>query len=154
MSKKQASVRFEVWRDPYGENMEDVEWPGFNKSAKADSEPDRPFKDSYEEAEHNASTEVVPTKPIPFVATNMGIIPLTEYSRPSKVFNFWVGHTNFNISKNICKIIEETEGVEIFNVFTRYRFRIGIGKLWNSGDVMRNVKQNVIKHIRTLNAKK
>ena len=77
------------------------------------------------------------------ISSPMGIIPYNEYSAPSKIFNFWVGHANFDITEKIAKIIEQSRGVEILDVFTRYRFRIAIGKGFQDRDVM-NVINNSI----------
>lgn len=79
------------------------------------------------------------TKKIPVVSTQMGIVPLGEWLEPGEVFNFWVGHANFNITADIVSQIEVVEGVEILDVFTRYRFRIGIGSMFKDGTVMRKV---------------
>ena len=79
----------------------------------------------------------------------MGLIPYNEYTASSKIFNFWIGHTNFNLSKKIANIIEKTDGVETLDVFTRYRFRIGIGKVFEDRDVMKNIENNVKQHEQT-----
>lgn len=71
----------------------------------------------------------------------MGIIPLTEYSIPSKVFNFWMIHTNFDISKKIKDQIQAVPGVETLNVYTRYRARIGIGKAFDPGEVKLEIEK-------------
>ena len=77
------------------------------------------------------------------VATPMGIIPINESTTSGKVFNFWVGHTNFNISKPIAEVIENAEGVETLDIFTRYRFRISVGKAFDDSTVMRNINTKV-----------
>lgn len=81
------------------------------------------------------------------IITPMGIIPMDEYSASSKIFNFWVGYTNFSVSKNIHDIIDTAEGVETLDVFTRYRFRIGIGKLFKPSEVMSNITTDVIEYL-------
>ena len=73
----------------------------------------------------------------------MGIIPINESTTSGKVFNFWVGHTNFNISKPIAEVIENAEGVETLDIFTRYRFRISVGKAFDDSTVMRNINTKV-----------
>jgi hypothetical protein len=72
----------------------------------------------------------------------MGIIPYSENTASNKIFNFWTGHTNFNLSAKICDIIENTEGVETLDIFTRYRFRVSIGKAFIDSDIMRNINHN------------
>lgn len=81
--------------------------------------------------------------PVRVMATPMGIIPITENTASSKIFNFWLGHTNFNITKKIAQTIEDIDGVETLDVFTRYRFRIGVGKAFSDSDVMRNINKQL-----------
>ena len=77
------------------------------------------------------------------MATPMGIIPMTENTASGKIFNFWVGHTNFDITKKVADMIEKTDGVETFDVFTRYRFRVGVGKAFSDSETMREINSRV-----------
>lgn len=85
------------------------------------------------------------------ITTPFGIIPLNENTASSEIFNFWTGHSNFPITKLIADTIEETEGVETLNVFTKYRFRIAIGKAFKDSDVMRNINNNVYNLLESTN---
>ena len=69
-----------------------------------------------------------------------GIIPLHESNYPSKLFNFWMGHTNFDLTTKVVSTIEKVEGVETLDVFTRYRFRLGIGRLHSQAEVKKAVE--------------
>lgn len=71
----------------------------------------------------------------PAALTNFGIIPINTHNDPAKAFDFWVGHTNFYIGEKTAVIIDETPGVEIFDLFSGYRFRISVGKAFNFSDV-------------------
>jgi hypothetical protein len=82
--------------------------------------------------------------------TPLGVVPLTEESMPSKVFNFWTANTNFNITTKIAEMISKVDGVEVLTVFTRYRFRIGVGKAFDELDVRRSINN----HLNTLLNKK
>ena len=55
-------------------------------------------------------------------------------------FDCWMGHTNFDLTKSVEKIIESVEGVELLSIIGRYRFFIGIGKLFNFSDVRRTIE--------------
>lgn len=68
---------------------------------------------------------------------------MNENTASGKLFNFWMGHTNFDISKKIAQIIERTDGVETLDIFTRYRFRISIGKAFNDSETMRNINKTI-----------
>ena len=50
-------------------------------------------------------------------------------------FECWMGYTNFDITHSIRDKIEKVEGVELLNITSRYRFFLGIGKLFNFADV-------------------
>ncbi len=78
-----------------------------------------------------------------FMITPMGVMPITDNTISTKIFNFWTGHTNFNISKRIADIIQMCEGVESLDVFTRYRFRISVGKVFKDSEVMNNINVRV-----------
>lgn len=87
------------------------------------------------------------------IFTPFGIMPLTEDSLASSHFKFWVGHTNFKLSKrgndevnNIyLDTIESTSGVEAINFLTPYRFRVAIGKVFSDREVMYEIKENLIR---------
>lgn len=74
-----------------------------------------------------------------FIVTPMGILPYNENTACGKIFNFWVGHTNFTINSAIMQILESCEGVEALDIFTRYRFRIAVGKAFKDSIVMRQI---------------
>ena len=75
--------------------------------------------------------------------TNMGMTPADRPPSIGKIFNFWTGHTSFSISAPIAAKIEDIEGVEILDIYTRYRFRVGIGKLFKDRDVMHNIQKAI-----------
>lgn len=57
-----------------------------------------------------------------------------------KVF---IGHTNFDIDEEVINIIDNTEGVEILEVYSPYRIRITIGKAFNSKRIRRKIKERL-----------
>ncbi len=83
----------------------------------------------------------------PCVITPVGLIPMHEDNLPSKLFNFWMGHTNFDLTKDISKKIAAVEGVESLDIFTRYRFRISVGKVFNQQKVKKAIDAAMIKPI-------
>lgn len=122
-------IIWEKWVDPFGENLEDVKWNHYDD-------------ETLDETSEFLDNDVIKSKlhkPIKIIASPMGMIPYNEYTASSKIFNFWVGHTNFNITQNITSLIEKCEGVELLDIFTRYRFRIGIGKCFVDKQVMQNI---------------
>lgn len=135
MSKSNKTlIIWEKWIDPFGNNTDDIEWNGFS-SKKNDDE----YQDSYSD-----TNEKIPRyQKFNAIVTNMGIIPYNEHTDCSKIFNFWLGHTNFSITKQIAKILEEIDGVETLDIFTRYRFRVGFGKAFNDREVINNINTTI-----------
>lgn len=82
-----------------------------------------------------------------FIVTPMGVLPYNENTACSKIFNFWVGHTNFTINKEIMQILESCDGVEALDIFTRYRFRIAVGKAFKDSTVMRQINNRTYDYI-------
>lgn len=131
--KQKYQIVWEKWRNPYTEQPDTQD---FN------TEEDESL--AYNDEEHERGGEIQQSHAI---LTPLGIVPINEYTDASKIFNFWIGHANFNLSLDLIKIIESIQGVETLNIFTRYRFRIGIGKLFKSGEVMHNIEQAVTRFL-------
>jgi hypothetical protein len=136
-------IIWQKWVDPFGE--EDID-NGIESLLNDNEDIEPSFHEEDEDLDSHEDTlkpeqKIIKTlkKNIRVIATPMGIIPFTENTASGKIFNFWVGHTNFSITQNIASIIEETDGVEALDIFTRYRFRIAVGKAFNDSDVMRNI---------------
>lgn len=125
---KEPMIIWEKWVDPMG--------------GDEDSNDFLRKQEDYEESE----APIIKSKTMKMIVTPMGMIPYTENTASSSIFNFWVGHCNFDISSPIVSIIEETDGVETLDVFTRYRFRIGVGKAFDDGLVMRTINSILYKH--------
>jgi hypothetical protein len=142
-------IIWEKWVDPFGKNIDDAKWTDYtndihdismlNTNQHIHSEEEVDGLSDHEPSYNNASTE----DPIRVIASPLGLIPYNEYTASSKIFNFWLGHSNFDITAAIKDAIEKTEGVEILDIFTRYRFRIAVGKCFNDADVMSNINKNV-----------
>lgn len=137
-------IVWQKWRDPFGddedlsENLSDLDAAEYY----ADSPSDAVDEEAVEQDDL-----VVNRRRIRVMATPMGLIPFTEHTASGKIFNFWVGHTNFNITKSVTSIIEETKGVETLDIFTRYRFRIAIGKAFKDAEVMHTINERVYEHL-------
>lgn len=55
----------------------------------------------------------------------------------------YVAHTNFDIDENIFNIVDNTEGVEICEIYSPYRMRVTIGKAFNSKRVRRLINEKL-----------
>lgn len=80
---------------------------------------------------------------IPQLFTPIGYVSQKLYAGARNDFKFWVGNTNFNINKYVYEIIDRTDGVEVFSVFARYKFRFSPGKCFKASDVKRNIEINL-----------
>jgi hypothetical protein len=136
-------IVWQKWMDPFGADDESPlldEEPNFFDEEQNILEPET-------EDKTDKHFKHMKMKSIKVMATPMGIIPVNENTASSKIFNFWMGHTNFNISKKIAQIIEDTDGVETLDIFTRYRFRISIGKVFTDSTVMKSINDNVYEYL-------
>lgn len=126
MSNLKPLVIWEKWKDPFGADEEDMN------------------KDWTDSDEDEDNLDIVKSK---VMVTPMGLIPFSENTNASKIFKFWLAHTNFTISENIVNVIEQIDGVETLDIYTRYRFRIGIGKGFNDREVMSNINTKLYSYI-------
>lgn len=58
-------------------------------------------------------------------------------------FECWLAHTNFQVTPAIKKQLNKTDGVELLKVCGRYRFLIGIGRLFKFSDVRTNIERQL-----------
>lgn len=126
--KFKPQIIWEKWIDPLG----------------LDEESEATNDDEYEE-EYPKYQPVKPEQKIKMIITPFGMIPYNEQTASGKIFNFWNGHTNFGITKVVANAIESTEGIETLDIFTKYRFRVSVGKAFNDSEIMRDVNTNVYK---------
>lgn len=129
-------IIWEKWIDPFGKDIDEAKWTDYNNNITD-------FKniintDTLDTNDPQYRPEII-NNPIKVIASPLGIIPYNEHTASSKIFNFWVGHTNFNLSSEIVNAFEKCEGIEILDIFTRYRLRIAIGKCFIDNEVMRNI---------------
>ena len=148
MNEKENLIIWQKWADPFGEDDPiDQLFDGLDASI-ADEYSNFTDIDHQEIEEHKENKDILKNrKNIKVMATPMGIIPVTENTASGRIFNFWTGHTNFNITKKIVSLIEETNGVETLDIFTRYRFRISVGKAFDDSSVMRHINDNIYSYL-------
>jgi hypothetical protein len=79
----------------------------------------------------------------PCAMTPLGLVPIHEDSLPSRVFKFWVGHTNFDLTRNVAEAIATEPGVEALDVYSRYRFRVAIARSFNEEAVKKAIAVTV-----------
>lgn len=134
MSNHKYKIIWEKWKDPFGGDPED------DLLSQEDTDDNE-----YDDEEDKVKDVLKGAKEVKckIIITPFGAIPYTENTASSKIFNFWTGHANFSITKNIAEIIEDTDGVETLDIFTRYRFRISVGKAFQDSTVMRSINNQI-----------
>lgn len=55
-------------------------------------------------------------------------------------FDCWMGHTNFNITKDVMDKLNKMEGVEILKICSRYRFFMGVGRMFDFNQVRQDIE--------------
>lgn len=92
--------------------------------------------DDYLDITKESSKIITPLLPI----TNQIIEDISMLS----TFDCWIGHTNFDITVNIKNILDNMAGVEVLKILSRYRFFVGVGKLFDFKEVRKNIEENLI----------
>ncbi|NVM35822.1 MAG: hypothetical protein HWN81_09515 [Candidatus Lokiarchaeota archaeon] len=135
-------VYWQAWIDAY--NNEEAE-----KVKEKYKETIDELKEQYSEEEYTEEEliENFYEQPYKTIMTPFGILPLTEQSLASNHFKLWVGHCNFKLLENHIQIIENCKGVESIDILTPYRFRLGIGMMFEDRDIMNGVKKALIDSI-------
>jgi hypothetical protein len=135
MSNSANSIIWMKWKDPLGKNQNEFEYI----PEKDVENYDNTFNDDDEDEDDMDDPDI----PTPVVITPLGILPLKPFNDPTKVYNFWLGETNFDITKKVAKTINKIPGVEILDIFTRYKFRIAVGNNFTFQDVRQNIEQQL-----------
>ncbi len=56
-------------------------------------------------------------------------------------FDCWVAHTNFNLTESIRDELDSVEGVELLKIFSRYRFLVGVGRMFDFKEVRKEIEK-------------
>ncbi len=120
-------IVWEKWKDPLLNNLQETEWPGYDLD------------------EDDQVSPVFAAKRQPVLFTPFGALSVHDHIYASSNFDFWLMHTNFDITESVAGVVEEVDGVETLEVMTRYRARIGMPKsgLFQPRDVMATVESKI-----------
>lgn len=96
--------------------------------------------ETYEEDEEESSVKNIlgPSAMLPLTPQLIEDISLISN------FDCWIGHTNFDLTHSIKDKLDKIAGVEVLKVWSRYRFFIGIGKMFDFTDVRNNIEKILI----------
>jgi hypothetical protein len=138
-------IAWSKWIDPLGRNRNEFE---YIPEAELDPEEfDNNLEEMYESGDGDSDSDGDGdgdnnvNSPLPVILTPLGILPIKPFNDATKMFNFWMGETNFNLGKNRRAIINNVPGVEILDVFTRYKFRIAVGNLFKFQEVRQSIEE-------------
>ena len=120
------------------EKWEDIDLPPQMELPEEIEEPFSP--ESQAEEDLISQLNFGPMMPAPRIRTPLGVFSIDDPLRPSKMFDCWIGHTNFDITSEIAMQLEEIPGIEAFKVLSRYRFFIGVAQLFEFREVRETVQ--------------
>lgn len=83
------------------------------------------------------------------------IVPKNFYETVSLMsrFDCWIGHTNFNITNSIKNKLNEVDGIEVLNIISRYRFFIGVGKMFEFTEVRKDIEKTILSKGETIESR-
>ena len=139
-------IIWQKWIDPFGQDQEESISLDY-ENENPDLSPAYSRIDKNEEIIDDEDEFLIKKRSIKVIASPMGLIPYNEHTASGRIFNFWLGHTNFDITINVSKIIENTDGVEALDIFTRYRFRVAIGKCFGASETMVRIQENICRYL-------
>ena len=103
-------------------------------SEEEESEDEAIYQDgAYEETEDDGGAFMLPMTAQFFQDLSM----LSTY-------DCWLGHTNFDITQSIKQKLDMIEGIEVLKICSRYRFFIGIGRMFEFKNVRSDIEQDII----------
>ena len=134
MTNISKKIVWEKWKDPYAQ--EDNWFP-----EEQESENELYLFDTGDMEEE----EGIP-KALKLLLSNVETPQVDPNAHIYRMFNFWTGHTSFSITAPIATRIEKIEGIEVLDILTRYRFRVGIAKLFRDREVMSAIQEVICEY--------
>lgn len=117
-------IKWEWWEHPLGGG---VEFTDEAVRPKPDDDVDLFDEDEYDRPNLHLVRPVVPTP--------AGMMPVNVYGSLTKAFNFWMAHTNFDLTPEVRDAVKLIPGVESVDILTRYRMRIGFAMVFDAKEV-------------------
>ena len=101
--------------------------------------------DKLPEKEEEEDTEILydPTEKEEPILLNMGGDESNEITLAAS-FDCWLGHTNFNLTEEIKEVLNNVDGIEVLKICSRYRFFVGIGKMFEFSDVRESIEKDIL----------
>ena len=131
-------IIWEYWQHPLGSQDEWVSEEKARPTAVMGYEPG-----DYADDDEGGDGFDHPEKVRPILPTSSGFVPVRIYADTPKAFDFWIGHTNFDVTNRVASRIKRFEGVETLDVLTRYRFRVGFGKAFGREGLSTTLRRGI-----------
>ena len=123
--------------------MKDISWEFYKirKDDIEDEDDEEDFDKDLDAANHIDNFPVLAQTP-------MGLFRVDDELSPINMYEFWMGHTNFPITKSIAYKLSTVLGVEVLCVLSPYRFVLSVGKMFNFPDVRIKIESEICgKHV-------
>jgi len=95
--------------------------------------------DTYEDDDKKNSFSVIMQKMLPLTPQIIDDISMLAN------FECWIGHTNFDVTPKIKDKLNKIQGVEVLKIFSRYRFFVGIGQMFDFQNIRYDIENKIIK---------
>jgi len=59
-------------------------------------------------------------------------------------FDCWIGHTNFDLTHSTKDILNKVPGIELLKICSRYRFFIGVGRMFDFTKVRNDIESALL----------
>ena len=141
-----------VWQK-YENVFEKMEEKLYGEDKESLNDMDSDFEDDFDDDEgfddgYGPEGMKPPGGKTPFIFTgDNAAIPVSEYFPSGKIYNFWIGYSRTPITDEIVDLIDNTDGVETFERFTRYRMRVSVAKLFKPSEVLPVIGKKIKGHI-------
>lgn len=136
---KTAHILWEQWEDIYQKALDELE-------TKLEAEYKEYKENNPEEIEMMGEEDFTPSgfSNIKTISTPFGWAPIGDSVLASSRMKFWMGHTDFKITKRHIVEASKVNGVESIEIYTPHRFRLSIGLNFVDRDVMNAVESAML----------
>jgi hypothetical protein len=126
-----------------------IAWESWNAKVEEffTEEQEELISEEDEESDFHNLYDLVPSDI--FVAQNrlihtpIGAYPEDSLLRPSRRWDCWIAHTNFEITSSILAKIEDIEGIEALKIMGRYSFFVCVARLFDIKDVRKKIETDI-----------
>lgn len=97
--------------------------PTITQNVVQSSDSENEYQDGYGENIQNVTKKIV----------------ISQDSQLLQTLNLWVANCDVKLKNNFIPMIKDIDGVETLDFISRYRFRVGIGKLFDENIVKEKI---------------